>query len=151
MKLFVFYLFLLICFISCKKSTEPDSTNGWRILYTNQDGNSYRSIHFTDEKNGWIVGDDGTIKNTSDGGQSWEKQMSNVQANLWDVCFITDQIGWVCGDSNTILYTMDGGNSWEKSLSFDTNRNIFLSISFVNRDIGWTCNNNGEIFKSNKK
>lgn len=146
MKSIIFILLTFFILISC--STEPNLKSGWTLLSDNQDDITYYSIHFSDENNGWIVGYSGTIKKTSDGGETWINQESGVLSNLWDVCFINNQNGWVCGDSNTILFTIDGGNSWEKISPFESSGKIYLSISFVDENNGWTCTNNAEIFKT---
>ena len=44
------------------------------------------SVYFVDEKQGWAVGHDGVILHTSDGGDSWELQLTGRSANellLW--------------------------------------------------------------------
>jgi len=126
MKLFMLSFIIIIYCISCRKSTEPISSFDWNLQYENNDDIKYYAIHFRNENPGWIVGYSGTIKTTSDGGDSWNAQPSGVQSNLWDVCFINNQIGWVCGDSNTILYTINGGNSWERITPFESNGKIYL-------------------------
>jgi photosystem II stability/assembly factor-like uncharacterized protein len=148
MKLFNLFFILIICCFSCQKITDPVGPVGWILQYEKQDDIKYSSIHFVDEKNGWKVGDNGTIKKTTGRGRTWKKQLSGIQAKLWDVCFISNNLGWVCGDSNTILYTKDNGTSWKKVIPFESTGRIFLSISFVDENTGWTYNNNGEIFKS---
>jgi len=148
MKSFNLFFIILICCFSCQKITDPLEPVGWILQYENQEEITYSSIHFVDEKNGWKVGSNGTIKKTTDSGRTWEKQLSGTQAKLRDVCFISKEIGWACGDSGMILYTKDSGNSWEKVNPIESTGRIFLSISFVNDNDGWTCNNDGKIFRS---
>ena len=150
MKVYKFIiLFILAIVISCEKSTNPlESSTGWYMQREQQDDITYYSIFFSDENNGWIVGYSGTIKYSSDGGETWKSQQSGVSSNLWDVYFINNQKGWVCGNNNTILRTSDGGNSWHNISPVDTMGKIFISISFINDEEGWICNNGGEILKS---
>ena len=148
MKLFIFSFFLIISCLFCGKITEPNNSSGWNLQFDNNDNITYYAIHFADEKNGWIVGYSGTIKKTSDGGDNWESQLSGVQSNLWDVCFINNKIGWVCGADNTILKTADSGETWNKIFLPDNTEKINVSIQFIDENNGCVSNNNGEILKS---
>ena len=42
----------------------------------------FRDVYFLDEKNGWIIGDKGTIIHTTDGGKNWETQNSRTDVRL---------------------------------------------------------------------
>ena len=70
------------------------------------------AIHFVDAQRGWVVGDDGTILHTTNGGQCWNPQASGTQAVLMAVHMQADgQCGLVVG-VGTILLTADGGATW---------------------------------------
>lgn len=71
-------------------------------------------IHFTDDGlRGWVVGRDGTILATRNGGASWTRQTSGTNAWLHSVHFSGDGLrGWIVGDNGTVLTTRDGGTSW---------------------------------------
>jgi len=102
------------------------------------------AIDFVDEKNGWIVGDYGTILRTTDGGQNWEKQKSGIPSLLllsgtfpllMDVKFIDPLKGWAVGESGTILHTSDGGNTWkiqESGISY-----LLNGVTFTDGLNGW--------------
>lgn len=146
MKSFIFFLLLFSIIISC--STEPNINSGWMLKSSQQDDITYYAIHFTDENNGWIVGYSGTIKKSVDGGQTWVSQTSNVQSNLWDVCFINKQIGWICGADNILLKTTDGGENWNKIKLSDSTNIVNVCMKFIDINNGWISNNHGEILKS---
>src|SRR6267378_2716289 len=58
-----------------------DGGETWGGLVYNSDENGYLSgtaITFTDPEHGWLVGEEGTICRTSDGGATWEMQTSGV-------------------------------------------------------------------------
>jgi len=63
---------------------------------------------------GWAVGQGGKILHTSDGGQNWSPQNSNVTVDLNDICFINSQQGWAVGSQGTILTTTNGGKTWRR-------------------------------------
>ena len=66
-------------------------------------------VVFTDEMNGWAIGDNGTILHTSDGGANWESQASGTTADLHSMSFVDENHGWICGEGGLILHTDNGG------------------------------------------
>ena len=46
-----------------------------------------RSVFFIDDKEGWIVGDEGVILHTIDAGKNWERQPTGLRASLRSVHF----------------------------------------------------------------
>ncbi len=74
------------------------------------------SIYFIDNENGWVVGSEGVILNTSDGGISWDQQSSGTDLTLESVHFVDQNNGWIAGGSwefNIVLRTLNGGYNWE--------------------------------------
>ncbi|WP_162555639.1 WD40/YVTN/BNR-like repeat-containing protein [Reichenbachiella versicolor] len=75
-----------------------------------------RSVYFTDENNGVVVGHN-LILHTEDGGKTWEN-IPIAYANhkypitLWSVDFSDEENGIAVGSDNTIFTTGDGGKSW---------------------------------------
>ncbi|WP_240674547.1 WD40/YVTN/BNR-like repeat-containing protein [Burkholderia stabilis] len=98
------------------------------ILLSDDDGKTFRqavdvptratltSVYFTDARNGWAVGHWGVILRTSDGGEHWTMQRSDVTVDrpLFSVCFINDREGWAVGLWSLMLHTDDGGATWSK-------------------------------------
>jgi photosystem II stability/assembly factor-like uncharacterized protein len=100
------------CFLPAAYCTEPTPR---------EDDANLRDVHFVGTKAGWVVGDQGVIWHTDDGGQHWSLQNSPVKCPLYSVCFLTDRIGWIVGGGFTpytrigygvVLFTQDGGESW---------------------------------------
>jgi photosystem II stability/assembly factor-like uncharacterized protein len=80
-------------------------------------------VYFFDEKYGFVVGTNGTILRTTDGGVNWTKADSPAQDNFRDIVFLDEQIGWIlcernifklkAGESRSyLLRTRDGGETW---------------------------------------
>jgi photosystem II stability/assembly factor-like uncharacterized protein len=68
-------------------------------------------VFFADARHGWVVGTNGAILHTRDGGVTWSKQ--NPTANtLESVAFSDTADGWAVGQGGVILGTHDGGASW---------------------------------------
>lgn len=78
--------------------------------------NDLRAIDFADavlggEPNGLIVGEDGFVARTTDGGSTWTTS-SIGSASLRDVSMADDQVAFVVGDDKGIWRTTDSGVSF---------------------------------------
>jgi len=60
-----------------------------------------------------VVGQEGTIAYTRDGGQQWEFQPSGTREALYDIGVI-GETGWIVGDKGTVLVSTTSGTQWEK-------------------------------------
>jgi photosystem II stability/assembly factor-like uncharacterized protein len=67
--------------------------------------NDLNDIYMLDSKNGWIVGDSGTILHWN--GNSWATQQSPTTANLVAVDFSNSNDGWAVGE-RVSGYSYDG-------------------------------------------
>jgi photosystem II stability/assembly factor-like uncharacterized protein len=84
-----------------------------------------RSVYFIDHKEGWVVGDEGVILHTLNGGKTWHRQATGLRSSLRSVHFLTPDIGWVVGreelpygmgSAGVVLFTSDGGLEWKRQL-----------------------------------
>lgn len=80
------------------KTTDGGITWNSRTL-----GNNNMGIHFLDENTGWMVGDDGAVLNTKDGGNSWSREVIS-DYSLSSVHFSTDGYGLVGAYTNPSNY-----------------------------------------------
>lgn len=71
----------------------------------------FGSIFFTDPYTGFLVGKDGKIFKTEDGGENYFMQNSGTTNRLNSVYFTDSKIGYIVGDSGKILKTTNGGGS----------------------------------------
>jgi photosystem II stability/assembly factor-like uncharacterized protein len=71
-------------------------------------------IFFVTPARGWVVNGDGEIFRTTDGGDSWERQLHMPGTYFRSVGFANEQKGWAGTlDGNPLLYeTTDGGVTW---------------------------------------
>ena len=72
------------------------------------------AISFVDENNGWAVGHDMTILNTTDAGKSWQIQNFEPEMDtpLLDVWFKDANNGYAVGGRGNFMWTTDGGTVW---------------------------------------
>lgn len=101
-------------------------------------------VYFFDDKNGWAVGDGGTIVGTTDGGKRWDLQVSKVDNWLRGVHFISPKIGYAAGNGETILQTKNGGKTWKVLLGGeigagvgDEDTSAFNGAYFIDESTGW--------------
>ena len=75
-------------------------------------GNYLFDVAAVNPQTAWVVGIDGYVAKTVDGGKTWQKHMKGVpKTHLFGVT-ATDQGVLIAGDA-TLLRTMDGGDNWE--------------------------------------
>ncbi len=129
--------------------SNSGSKNVWK--WTRQSGNwtklsipnnisiAPRSVHFSSDTRGWLVGDNGAIVSTNDGGITWNPQSSHVAVTLEDVFFLNDQEGWATGVA-TLIHTLDGGATWNE-LSVGT-FDFFRRIHATDSESIWVAGNN---------
>ena len=60
-------------------------------------------LAFTDFKNGWVVGDRGTILRTTDGGFNWAPYGRSPHTTFYGTVFLNGKRGVAVGDKGTIV------------------------------------------------
>jgi photosystem II stability/assembly factor-like uncharacterized protein len=114
-----------------------------------------KAIYFIDSLKGWIAGDSGVILHTTDGGQNWSYQQSNVTTSIHDLFFLDSLNGWgltwhqnVFGPvGTTFLKTTNGGQTWTTE-TYPKEFSFFYSILFNDSLNGWICGHPGSILKT---
>lgn len=106
-------------------------------------------VDFVDGEKGWIVGEFGVILATTDGGQTWVAQPSNIETTLFGVFFADAQNGWAVGLEQVMLHTIDGGQSWSR-LPTPGRPGFVLGIYDVAVDgkYGWAIGDSGLLLQS---
>jgi photosystem II stability/assembly factor-like uncharacterized protein len=84
----------------------------------------FRDVFFVNETKGWIVGTDGTLLSTLDGGATWVQTHKFTTDSFLQVHFTDDNTGWILCERNIyargpnassyLRKTTDGGRNWEK-------------------------------------
>lgn len=70
-------------------------------------------VQFTDARNGWALGYDATLLQTTDGGATWTLRHHDAHGRaLYDLQFFDAQRGLAVGAYGTMLDTRDGGATW---------------------------------------
>jgi len=149
-------LFLLVFTMGCDNS-DPGGTGipipvvkkGWQPFASGV-GTDLKDIFFFNNSAGWVVGNDGIILSTSDGGTSWPLAPSSLEPkNFESVFFIDENIGWLAGsqmaqnDNGNIFVSKLGGAYPEVQKEVE---GPMLSVFFTDENTGWAGGEEGQIF-----
>ncbi len=115
--------------------------------YINQNSGTTKilnSLSFVTNNLGYVVGQDGLILKTTNGGQQWFQQQSGTTAWLTSVNAIDENNVLVAGDSGYILQTTNGGDNWitRNIPSFFT---YLACIYLFNPAEGWISGSEGTL------
>ncbi|MBM3147567.1 MAG: hypothetical protein FJ000_06690, partial [Actinobacteria bacterium] len=80
---------------------------------------TFTGLSFPTTAVGWVVGADGIVLATADGGGSWDAQDTGRKADFEAVCFVDTLRGWIVGSRGTIVATADGGHTWSRQAGPD--------------------------------
>ncbi|MGH2651251.1 MAG: YCF48-related protein, partial [Actinomycetota bacterium] len=99
-------------------------------------------VSFSSEQRGWVVGEDGAVFATVDGGKRWVQQLSGTNESLHSVDFIDGSQGWAVGDGGTVISTKNGGSTWESAVAGPStsaeSAAVFLrGVDFADASHGW--------------
>ena len=84
-----------------------DGGNTWTMKPLGDDYPELNAVDFINPNEGWVVGDNGFIAHTTNGGNSWEVQVSGVSGSLTGVKFLNSQTGYAVGGYSGVLKTTD--------------------------------------------
>ena len=97
-------------------------------------------VSFVNTNTGTVVGDNGIILHTEDGGKTWFRQIAVktfqtgiIYSRLLDVSFFNENIGMAVGWDGTIIYTVNGGEKWNvpiKGVAFFSAQMLTPTIGF---------------------
>jgi len=118
----------------------------WQIAGNNP-GCYLTVIWFFDSNTGLAAGDNcNYLYMTTNGGQNWKQNSTQMITEYRDVYFQNNNIGWMCGYNGVIVKTTNQGSNWvQQSSGIQTNLH---AIQFVNENTGFVCGDNSVIMKS---
>lgn len=131
---------LLSMSTGCSKSKEATKKINIKTITPE----NVHGVMAPDDNNIWISGNYGIIYHSSDGGENWVRQKSNVERGiLVDGIFLDNKTGWLVGTYGNVLHTENGGKTWIKQ-NTGTGKHLF-GIFFLNKDLGWAVGEWGTI------
>lgn len=117
----------------------------WQVQVSGTTENLYNSF-FINQNTGWIVGANGKILFTSNGGTTWGTQTSGTTQTLFNVDFPSAMNGFIIGSLNTFLRTTNGGLNWT-SLGVP-NMTSTNDIDFIDNNTGFACGADGDVART---
>lgn len=107
-------------------------------------------VYFEDAHRGWIVGMDGIILKTEDGGNKWKKLVTGCDIPLYGI-EIKGKRGWAVGSRGYYLLSLDGGETWTVKDGVIKTRFWLKDVAFSDENNGWivgamgtvACSTNG--------
>ena len=130
-------------------SVGPDDDYTWTRwkIADGAHGETFYSVSFADASNGWVVGTNGIILHSENGGEDWQIQTRVTGGpTLLSVFFVDANNGWAVGSNATVLWTGNGGEEWHTS-PIDVEGDI-LGVHAVNISIVYLVTQSGEVWIS---
>ncbi|MGA9116883.1 MAG: YCF48-related protein [Bacteroidota bacterium] len=104
-------------------------------------------VTFADPYHGVVVGQDGIILRTYDGGVHWDTVSSGVTGDsFYGAAMAGPDRVWAVGDGGALIHSSNGGVTWVGQGSGTVNS--LLSISFVSPLLGWAAGDLGTLLKT---
>lgn len=137
--------------VGCEDPYTPTGTkkglsDAWTMYDTEVDATHIRSIAFLTADKGFLVGRNGAVLSTADGGTTWQQLERVSGGTLWDIEFVGDT-GLIIGDGSTVLRTIDGGSSWIAPI-VRLGDNDLYDIDFTGNHFTWVVGSGGLIMLS---
>src|SRR5512135_369662 len=88
----------------------------WHWLNPLPEGNEFFDMTFVTADKGWVVGGNGAIMTTTDGGNTWTAQTDPLRTTPFiclSVVFTDQQTGLVSANNGSLLRTSNGGLQWQ--------------------------------------
>ncbi|MBI4548082.1 MAG: putative Ig domain-containing protein [Ignavibacteriae bacterium] len=125
--------------------TGTSLAQGW-FLQSSGTTQLLEGVSFTDPNVGTVVGHQGTILRTTNGGVVWTSQTSGTTEHLEGVSFVSSLTGTAVGEQGTILRTTNGGGTWVSQSSGTTKK--LEAVVFLDANIGTTVGDGGTILRT---
>ena len=102
--------------VSCSQVPSTES-NPWKVIENLPTEQTLLDIAFTENPDhGWMVGNQATLLETTDGGDTWQKKELEIGEEKLDFLSVSfqGQEGWIVGEPSVLLHTKDGGENWSR-------------------------------------
>lgn len=117
----------------------------------------FKDVSFVNQNKGFIVGADGVMISTEDGGQTWVQARKFTNDTFLQVHFLNETTGWMLCERNVfsreskstayLRKTTDGGRNWEKVEFEDGGRERITKMIFNHDGRGWAFGEGGVFYK----
>jgi len=115
-----------------------DAGESWTVITLT--GSDLHQIVFKDASIGIVVGDNGTVFVTTNGGTNWIAKSSSTSSQLRGAAYAGGSTFYAVGDDGAAVKSTDNGNTWTTLNSGTTER--LLCVSAVDQNV-WVGARNG--------
>jgi spore coat protein CotH/photosystem II stability/assembly factor-like uncharacterized protein len=105
----------------------------------------WHDVHFLDPWLGWIIGDQGTLLKTTDGGATWAEKAVGFNVTFSRLEVLSADTLVAAGDGGAIFRSADGGENWTR-MSSGVTANL-RALTFSSPTIGW-CAGDGVLLRT---
>lgn len=105
-----------------------------------------RSVDFQNSSDGVVVGNQGAVYCTHDGGLSWISPSGTGTSNLNRVTFAGPDNGWAVGAGGTVVRFDFPSDSW--SVQYSSTGNELLGVCALNAGTGWAVGKSGDVIRT---
>jgi photosystem II stability/assembly factor-like uncharacterized protein len=103
--------------------------------------------YFIDRDNGFILGVDGTMIRTEDGGTEWKLIDTPTKQSLYSIVCVDDNC-WTVGQRGAYLKSTDRGHTWVSKGGTIHTKGWLTSVSFPDKNNGWVVGKAGAVFNT---
>ncbi|HPS72535.1 MAG TPA: YCF48-related protein, partial [Bacteroidales bacterium] len=132
--------------IKCGTQTSLHIQLPWRTINSNVTTH-LNDLFFTNDTDGYVVGNNGVILKTIDKGETFSTLTSGTTETLNSVYFKNSLSGFCAGNNGILLSTTNGGTSWS-NVSITNLTSHIKSIFFINESIGYFVGTSGCLYKT---
>jgi len=104
-----------------------------------------RDVVFLSRSLAWAAGAGGTLRESADGGRTWDTVDAGTDADLAALAFVTPWNGWAVGAGGTLLHTADGA-TWGPRPAL-TGADLY-DLTFVGTDLGLAVGTGGTVLRT---
>jgi photosystem II stability/assembly factor-like uncharacterized protein len=122
-------------FTIARRSTDGGQT--WNVMDVPLNDSIFLDIFFVNPQIGWVVGLNGGIAKTTDGGLTWTRQTAPTSWGLIRVHFSDPLNGWAGGYYDILFHTTDGGQTWVKQEPGLPDFTHVLGVATISQHVAW--------------
>lgn len=107
---------------------------------------NWLDVHFLNNDFGFVSGEEGRIKRTTNGGVDWEFRESNVSTTLNAIQVVNQNLIFAAGFEGALTKSTDGGDTWSP-IATGTNETI-LDVLFIDEMEGYIVGSKSMLLKT---
>jgi len=104
-------------------------------------------VKFIDRNRGWVVGMDGVLLSTEDGGKTW-KDLAKLTEYAYYSIGVLGNRAWAVGMAGNYILSQDGGKTFQLIKDVIKTRFWLHDLSFSSPKVGWVVGARGAVAKT---